>query len=143
MPNKVASACRRRVKGVGGEEIEMYGSELLVHNPLDQVVNVQVRKREPRADLVAEVRCDQEPVMWTTEADHLVFHERIEPRSERHFQVFYRAQDESEKVDRTLSFEVSVAARRLLSEFRDDYLSKSSFLSTAAAGLKNALTKAG
>ena len=120
----------------------MYGNELLIHNPLDQAINVHVRKRETAADFVAEVRSDQKPIMWTTKADHLVYDERIEPCSERHLQVFYREQDETEKVDRSLRFELSVAARRILSEFRDDYLSRSHFLSTTASSLKNAFLNA-
>ena len=51
----IRRACRRRVIGVGAEEVEMYGNELLIHNPLDQAINVHVRKRETAADLVAEV----------------------------------------------------------------------------------------
>jgi hypothetical protein len=137
----IRRACRRRVQAVGVEEVEMYGNELLIDNPSDQAITVRVRKRENQADLVAEVRCDQSPVLWTTEADYLVFDERIGPRSERHFQVFYREQAEAEKVNRSFRFELSVAARRFLCEFRDDYLSKSDFLSVSAASLKNVLTK--
>jgi hypothetical protein len=126
---------------VGVEEVEMYGNELLIHNPSHRVVNLHVRKKENQLDLVTEVLCDQKPVMWASEADHLVFDERIGPCSERHFQLFYR-EDEAEKVDRSLHFELSVAVRRILSEFRDDYLSRSRLLSSTAASLKNVLTKA-
>ena len=123
------------------EEVEMYGNELLIDNPSGQSIDVRVRKRESQADLVAEVRCDQKPIMWTTEGDHFVFDERIGPRNERHFQVLYREQPETESLNRSLRFEVSVAARRFLSEFRDDYLSRSRFLSTTAASLKDVITK--
>ena len=137
----IRRACRRRMRSGGVEEVEMYGNELLIDNPSGQSINVHVRKRENQPDLVAEVRCDQKPVMWTTEEDHLVFDERIGPCSERHFQVLYREQAETENLNRSLRFEVSVAARRLLSEFRDDYLSRSRFLSTTVASLKNVITK--
>jgi hypothetical protein len=127
---------------VGAEEVEMYGNELLIHNPLNQVIEVRVRKRENQTDLVSEVLCDQKPIMWTTETNHLVFGERIRPRSESHFQVVYREQDDTGKLGRSLPFELSVAVRRILSEFRDDYLSKNRFLSTTVATLKDVLTKA-
>jgi hypothetical protein len=45
-------------------------------------------------------------------------------------------------VGRSLRFELSVAMRRILSEVRDQYLSKSRFLSTTAASLKNVVTRA-
>jgi hypothetical protein len=138
----IRRACRRRVIGVGAEEVEMYGNELLILNPLDQAINVHVLKRETEADLVADVRSGQKPILWATKGDHLVYDERIGPCSERHLQVFYRELDETEKVDRSLRFEVSVAARLILSEFRDDYLSRSHFLSTTASSLKNAFLNA-
>lgn len=137
----IRRACRRRLGSDGMEEVEMYGNELLIDNPSGKSINVHVRKRENQADFVAEVRCDQKPVIWTTEGDHLVFDEIVGPRSERHFQVFYREQAETEDLNRSLRFEVSVAARRFLSEFRDDYLSRSRFLSGTAASLKNVITK--
>jgi hypothetical protein len=41
-----------------------------------------------------------------------------------------------------LRFEAAVAVRRVLSEFRDDYLSKYRFLKAPADRLKNLLRKA-
>jgi hypothetical protein len=137
----IRRACRRRVNGWGQEEVEMYGNELVIHNPSAHMVNVHVRKREHEAKLVAEVRSDQKPITWTTKDDYLVYEEGIGPRSERHLQVVYREQDAREKVNRSLRFELSVASRRILSEFRDDYLSRNRFLSTTAASVKNVLTK--
>lgn len=138
----IRRACRRRISAEGVEEVEMYGNELLLDNPSGQAIQVRVRKREAQADVVAEIVCDGKPVTWTNEADHLVFGEQIPPRSERRFRVVYREQAEAAKMDRSLRFELSVAVRRMLSEFRDDYLSRSHFLATTGAGLKNVLTRA-
>ncbi len=137
----IRRACRHRVNGQGEKEVEMYGNELLINNPLDHTVEVHVRKRENDPDSVAKVRSDQTPIMWTSNADHLLYEERIEQRTERHLQVVYKEQNESEKVNRSLRFELSVAGRRILSELRDDYVSQSRVLSTTAAGIKSALSK--
>jgi hypothetical protein len=120
----------------------MYGNELLMHNPSDQEIDLRVHKREGHADLVAEILFDGKPVTWTTEADQLVFSERISPLSETHLRVVYRERAKAEAVGRSLRFELSVAIRRILSEVRDEYLSRSSFLSTTAASLKNAVMRA-
>ena len=120
----------------------MYGNELLIDNPSDQEIELRVHKRESHADLVAEILSDGKPVTWTTEADQLVFGERIWPHSEKRFQVVYRERARAEAVGRSLRFELSVAIRRILSEVRDEYLSRSSFLSTTAASLKNAVMRA-
>jgi hypothetical protein len=138
----IRRACRRRLVGAGVEEVEMYGNELLIDNPSGREIKLRVHKRETQAELVTEILSDGEPVTWTTEADQLVFSESIGPHSEKQFQVIYRESASAAKEGRSLRFEVSVAVRRVLCEFRDDYLSRSRFLGTTAASLKNALTRA-
>ncbi len=136
----VRGACRRRTTGRGAEEVEMYGTELRIDNSSDQTIEVKVRKRESQADLVAEILCDEKPVMWATEVEHLVFGERILPRSEKHFKIIYRNQIHAVMSGRSLRYEISVAVRRVLSELRDDCLSKNRLLSATAGRLKGALT---
>ena len=135
-------ACRRRTYREGIEEFEMYGNELFIENPSDQLIDVQVRKRENQVDLVAGILSDGKAATWAAEGDDVVLSERIWPRSERRIQVVYREQAEARNLGRSLRFELSVAARRFLSEFRDDYLSRSRTLSAAAARLRNSVTRA-
>jgi hypothetical protein len=137
----VRGACRRRNIGLGAEEVEMYGTELRIDNASDQAIEVKVRKRETQIPLVSEILCDDKLVVWTSDIEHLVFSGRIPPRSEKHFRVLYRKQADVERVGRSLPYEVSVALRRVLSEFRDDYLSKSHFLSATAGRFKEAITR--
>ncbi len=138
----IRRACRHRVSRAGVEEVEMYGNELLIDNPSDQEIELRVHKRESHADLVAEILSDGEPVTWTTEADQLVFSASIWPHSEKRFQVIYREPASAGKAARSLRFELSVAVRRILSEVRDEYISRSPLLSTTAASLKNVVTRA-
>lgn len=137
----IRRACRRRISAEGVEEVEMYGNELLLDNPSDQAIEVRIRKREDQAGLVDEIFCDGKRVTWTSDVDHIAFGERISPRSQRCFEVVYREQADAGKMDRSLRFESSVAVRRMLSEFRDEYLSRSRFLTNTAASLKNVLTR--
>jgi hypothetical protein len=137
----IRRACRRRVDGVGAEEVEMYGSELLIGNPSDQEIEVRIRKRRSQNELVSEILCDEKPAMWAAEMEHLVFAERIGSRGGKRFRVFYREQTHPEHVRRSLRFELSVAMRRMLSEFRDNYLAKSRFY-TPADMSKSVLRKA-
>jgi hypothetical protein len=138
----IRRACRRRVSGEGVEEVEMYANDLVIVNPSDRVVEARVRKREKQADLVAEILSDGKGTAWTAEKDNLVFSENILPRSETRLKVVYREGAEAGRVGRSLRFELSVATRRILSEFRDEYLSRSRFLTTTAISVKNVLTKA-
>jgi hypothetical protein len=138
----IRRACRRRVNEAGSEEVEMYANELLIHNPLHQAIDVNVRRRENDPDFVSEVRCDLKPILWTTNDRHVVFKERVQPCGERHLQLFYQEHEETEKVGRSLRVELSVAARRILSELRDNYFFRSRFLGVTAAKLKNQVAKA-
>ena len=119
----------------------MYGNELLIDNPLDQLMEICVCKREDQPELIAEILSDGKLITWTSEVDRVLFRERILPYSQRYFQVVYREQAHTEAEDRSLRFELSVATRRILSEFRDDYLSRSRFLSSSVASLKSVFTK--
>jgi hypothetical protein len=55
--------------------------------------------------------------------------------------VVYREQAQAGKVRQSLRFEMAVAARRILSEFRDDYLSTSRLFRVPAEKLKSVLRK--
>ena len=138
----IRKACRRRTNGAGVAEMEMYGNELLVDNPTDQAIEVKIRKRKSQDDLASEILCDENPVKWVTEGEYFVFGEWISPHSEKRFRVVYREQAHAGKVHRSLRFELAVAVRRILSEVRDDYLSRSRFLGVPAGKLRSVFSKA-
>ena len=136
----VRRACRRRACSADTEEIQMYGTELRIENLSDRAIAVRVHKKECQPDLVMQVVCGDEPLNWTADQERLEFSGRISPRREGHFKVLYRGLAGNAKMSRPLKYELSVAARRFLSELRDDYLAKSPFLTAAAAKLKGAVT---
>lgn len=138
----IRRACRRRRRtGEYVHQFEMYGSELLIENSSDRTIKVHIRKQEKSPDRIVEVQCDQQSTNWTAQVDHIAFDANVGPGRDKHFRVLYHKLDETEQMNRSLQFEFSVAARRFLSEFRDDYISRSSFLSKASANLKNALCR--
>ena len=139
----VRKACRRRTTEGGAEEVEMYGTELCIDNPCNETIDVTIRKRESQIDLVSEILSDGKPVMWTSDVEHLVFSDRILARTKKQFRVIYQKQSQRAAgvAGRSLQYEVSVAVRRALSEFRDDYLSKSRLLGATAERFKGALTR--
>ena len=130
-------ACRRRPLGEATEEVEMYGTELIVENPCDRPIEILVRKRETRPEVVAEVRCDDKPVRWDGVAGQLVTRGNIEPHGSRRFHVLYREAGAAGKVERSPLVEVSVALRRILSECRDAHLSEGTFLNSARMSIRN------
>jgi hypothetical protein len=136
----IRRACRRRLAGT--EQLEMYGNELRVSNSSsERSTDVKIRKRMTQPDLPSEILCDGRPNPWTTEAEHLIFGESIGPHSERCFKVLFPEEAASKSERRSLHFEAAVAIRRLLSEFRDEYLSTSRFLSVPAERIKAMIRK--
>ena len=132
----VRGACRRRSNGEGGEEIEMYGTELRLTNPMDRAVEVKVRKRDTSPEVVAQVFLEGQAIAWTTEGDYLVFSGLMPARGEVRFRLMYQGQSRSAELPQSIRYRISVAVRRILSEFRDDYLSRSRFLASTAATVK-------
>jgi hypothetical protein len=135
----IRRACRRRATREDAEELQMYGNELLIDNTSDQAIEVKIRKRKSQDDIVSDILCDEKPVLWATELEHFVFGERIPSQSEKYFRVLYPEQAKTGKLRRSLRFELTVAARRILSEFRDNYLSSSRLLNAPAKRMKSVL----
>ena len=138
----VRRACRRRANGDGVEELEMYANELTVDNPLEHPIKVKIRKRKSHDDVPFEILCDDKPIEWASETEHFVFGEYIAPHSEKHYRVVYPEQAKFGNPRRSLRFELAVAGRRFLSEFRDEYVSTNRLLSASAKKLKSVLGKA-
>jgi hypothetical protein len=137
----IRRACRRRTIGVGAEQVEMYGNELTVCNRSDQAIDVRISKRRSQEDTASGIYCDDKPITWKSEAERFVFGGRIDPRSEKCFRLVYPEQAPAVLLRRSLRFELSVATRRMLSEFRDEYLSTSRFLNAPAQRLKSMLRR--
>jgi len=119
----------------------MYGNDLLIDNPTGQSMKLEIRKKRSQDDFVSEILSDKTPVAWTTEGEHFVFSDRIRSCSEKCFRVVYREKACAGKTRRSLGFELAVATRRILSEFRDNYLFTSRLLSAPIEKLKSALRK--
>jgi hypothetical protein len=138
----VRRACRRRNNNDGSQDLEMYANESIIDNPSEHAIEVRICKRKSDDDVASEILRDGMPVKWTTTNEHFVFSGRIEPRSESSFRVVCLEQTVYGNARRSLRFEAGVAARRLLSEFRDNYVATNWFLSASANKLKGMIRKA-
>jgi hypothetical protein len=138
----VCTACRVRPTGPDTEEVQMYGNELLLANHSDRTIDVTVRKRKSQNDHVSEILCGEKPIAWAAEAEQFTFLARIESYKEKRFRVVYQQQLPQGIPPRSLRLELNVAARRILSEIGDQYLSTNRFLSAPAARMKSLLRKA-
>jgi len=137
----IQHSCRRRANGMGCEKVEMYGTELVVNNDSNRTIEVRVQKREHEAQSVGDVLSDGRSTPWSSEADLLIFRDEISPNSKRQFRIIYDEPASVSAANRSVGLEISVAARRILSEWRDNYLSKSRFLNASALSVKGLFSR--
>jgi hypothetical protein len=137
----IRRACRLRLDGASKEDVEMYGSELLFDNLSEHKIEVRIRKRKGEDDRLSEVLCDNNSIAWTMEHEHHIFGQQIEPRTQKLFRAVYKEKAFARTLPRSLRFELSVAVRRLLCEFRDECVTQSPFLGTSAVKLKRVLRR--
>lgn len=117
----IRRAGRRRPLGPGREEIDMPVNELSVTNRSTDYLDVVIRKRESDASSVASVRSEGGVLDWDAQGEQVVFADRIPPTREALFSVAYKPQPPRPQTSRPIRFAATVAARRILSEFRDEY----------------------
>jgi hypothetical protein len=121
---------RQRQVSPGVMEVEMYGSEVRVDNPLPLRTSFHFRKRESRVEHINTVEASGNPIPWVATADKqgLSFNVELNPGESRIVQVAYK---EFESADHfkgeSLRYKLKAMVRRYLSEVRDNYVTRKSF----------------
>ena len=115
----IRKACRRRSMGLGMEEVQMYGTELVLLNSREHALQVLIRKNESDTSAVREVQCDGASIQWHPAHGELTFDRTVAPKSESSFRISYREPDQMIDSTMTGTARSAAAARRLFSEVRD------------------------
>lgn len=117
----IQRAYRRRMQG-DVERVEMYGSELRLTNDSERYREISVRKRESDPSLVESIAIDASTVESANGGGAVKFSYRLPPKSEALVTVFYRGNAVQSSRPASVKYQVAVAARRFLSEIRDEYV---------------------
>ncbi|MGH9240961.1 MAG: hypothetical protein ACRD3G_23210 [Vicinamibacterales bacterium] len=117
----VRRACRVR----DGEDLQarMYGSQLLLTNPGTRPSVYHVHKLERQPASVSAVTVDGHDIAWSVAGEDIAFPCVVPARGEILVHVRYR-DERSQQTSDSVKYQLSVAARRVLSEFRDEYVRK-------------------
>jgi hypothetical protein len=121
-PREVIRGAYRRRNDGSIEHVEMYGSELRLTNDSDREREVWVRKRESDPSLVESIAIDAYRVETTSSGNAISFSYRLPPKSQALVRVLYRGGPAYSSRPASAKYHVAVAARRFLSEFRDEYV---------------------
>ena len=95
-------------------------TKLRIINSDDRDLRVHIRKRETVPEAVTQCLANGVSVSWTRETDSVVCDGEIRPGSEWLFKVVYSSGAARHLDGDTLRYKLSVAARRMLSELRDE-----------------------
>jgi hypothetical protein len=117
--------------------IRMFAGSLLVANPGDEPLKTLLLKQECDPDCVQTVSVNQTPVDFSVEGGYLQLRLTIPPGEAATVCVAYRGELEAIPGGDSLRTTLKVAARRYLSEFRDNYISRHDFLYQSAIRLKH------
>ena len=121
----ILRACRRRTDNAGVIEVEMYGTELTLSNSEENEIHAVINRKESDPKIVTQILSDRHPVQWNTQSDGWSVETKLAAHSDRHFRVCYRELDDIQAIGRSVIFRSSVAARRILSEFANAYVGRS------------------
>ena len=113
-------ACRQRATGSGSHEYWMYCHESLVKNNGSDAALFTVHKKEEDPALISRVEGVKGEVEWNVYDGHIEFSVSIPDGEDRLFKVIYKEDSRMIGKPRKLKYRMYVAARRLLSELRDE-----------------------
>ena len=102
----------------------MYGRELIITNPSSGPITALVRLYEPEWPSVEEICAAGRRLEWTTAGDEVTFAAEVPPESSTACVVRYTHDQVPPAYDPPFRYKMHVAARRLLSEFRDEYVQR-------------------
>jgi hypothetical protein len=101
----------------------MYGSQLLLTNPGQRPSVYHVHKLERQPASVSGVTVDDHDIDWSVAGEDIVFPCVVPASGEILINVRYRDERRGQTSD-SVKYQLAVAARRVLSEFRDEYVRK-------------------
>jgi hypothetical protein len=120
--------------------IQMYAQHLVIENSSTEPREAAVMKEESDPDCVIAVLANQKNVGHAYVDDHLQFRLTIPPGERIDVRVTYNDKLELDARNDGVAYNITTRARRHLSEFRDNYVSRNDLLYAVAATMKRFLS---
>ena len=120
----------------GTSVIQMFAGSLVVKNPDAEARRMVVLKEEVDQECIQAVWVNQAPIEFSVEGGYLRFRLTVLPGETANVRVVYRNNSEAIADRNSSGTNIKVAAKRYLSEFRDNYLTRNDFLYRSATKLK-------
>lgn len=121
-----------RVRRTGDDScaVQMVANELVLSNDTDRAATYHFSKPESGgAAAVASVTVDGHPIAWNYVEDELRFSAQVAAGQSCTVRIQYASPADESLMTEGMYYQVKCAVRRILSEVRDDYISRSVLLS--------------
>jgi hypothetical protein len=128
---------RKQLDGTG--MIQMYAEKLVIENSSTESREVIFMKEENEFDCVKAVMTNQTVVDCSYDGQYLKFRVEVLPKETAEVRVIYVDNLGVDASRDGLAYNIKTRARRYLSEFRDNYLSRSDFVLESAIRVKRLL----
>jgi hypothetical protein len=130
---------RNRGLDDGTSAVQMFATRLVVENPGPEPCRVLLTKKENDPDCVQGVWANQQPIESSVQGGYLRSWVTVRPKETVTVRVAYQNDLPVVPKQRSSALSLKVATKRYLSEFRDNYLSRSDLLYQSAYRLKRLL----
>jgi hypothetical protein len=125
----VRRSARRREIFPDIEELEMYGSELQLHNTSRIVKQFRIRRRERKPSVINGIRAGTRLVDWHTAQGLIIFDLSLNPGESETIRITYAGIPDDGLRGESLGYRARAGVRRYLSEMRDNYVFRNPFRS--------------
>jgi hypothetical protein len=113
-----------RMNSEGTLQVRMFASELLLRNESNRARNYEISKAEDNSVQINAVLANGQPIPWKSAHGYVTFAYEIPAGRDVAFQVRYPSSQSATVSQRNVNGAIKTAARRYLSELRDNYLSR-------------------
>lgn len=143
LDEQLASCCLQKLLPDGTMEILFFTRRFLLPPAACGAGQYMLRKAEPRAETIAEVRVDGAPAPFSVERGELRIEIMSEPEAAHEVEIVDRRQPHPAPARLGAAYKTRVALRRRLSELRDNVLARDERLLKAARRLARAFKATG
>lgn len=123
----------------GAALVRIFANHLTIENSSAEPFEAVMVKQEADPDRVEAVVVNETPVGFGFEQEQMQFKVSIPPREVSEIRITYDPAKTPELWDDGMTNKAKISLRRYLSEFRDNYLSRSDLLHSGAARARNFL----
>lgn len=138
----IRHSCKMSVGTDGTSMVRMFAERLVLENPSAEQREAVVLKDEDDPDCVMAVMVNREAVKFGHQNGFLFFRVTLLPETSGEVRIVHSDMPDLGFSEERLGRHVKTAARRYLSEFRDNYLSRSDFLYGSATRMTRLLKRA-